>query len=201
MFADNRSSLLRKHHATSGISPTFKVHWADRACRFSGLSVPARVLVLFPAIQRRTARKRFLPPPPPPSERLQVECRYASMKVCSHRTLPSNLCVATRRYGCVPTSAEHVGHGEFRAIGVGNCLAWPLWPPRRHSGPSRSIPEHRLLRNLKMTFDCETNGLLPTLTKLHCLVISDLDTRERFDFVDRPGFEPIHLWPGDARRG
>lgn len=45
---------------------------------------------------------------------------------------------------------------------------------------------------LRLASDCETNGFLPELTKLHCLTITDLGTREPFDFADQPGFKPIH---------
>lgn len=44
----------------------------------------------------------------------------------------------------------------------------------------------------RLASDCETDGLLPELTKLHCLTITDLDTREPFDFADQPGFKPVH---------
>jgi DNA polymerase I len=45
--------------------------------------------------------------------------------------------------------------------------------------------------NLRLAFDCETDGLLDELTKLHCLAITDLDTGEQMDFADQPGFRPI----------
>ena len=44
----------------------------------------------------------------------------------------------------------------------------------------------------RFSFDCETNGLLPTLDKIHCLALTNLDTREKFDFADQPGFKSIH---------
>ena len=44
---------------------------------------------------------------------------------------------------------------------------------------------------IRLAFDCETNGLLDTLTKLHCLAITDLDTGEQTDFADQPGHRPI----------
>ena len=43
----------------------------------------------------------------------------------------------------------------------------------------------------KLSFDTEANGLLPDLTKLHCLALTDLNTREKFDFTDQLGFRPI----------
>ena len=43
----------------------------------------------------------------------------------------------------------------------------------------------------RFAFDCERDGLLDTLTRLHCLAITDLDTGERLDFADQPGHRPI----------
>jgi DNA polymerase I len=43
----------------------------------------------------------------------------------------------------------------------------------------------------RLAFDCETDGLLDTLTKLHCLVIDDLDTGEQMSFADQPGHRPL----------
>lgn len=40
-------------------------------------------------------------------------------------------------------------------------------------------------------FDIEGNGLLDTITVLHCLWIKDKLTGERFDFADQPGYRPI----------
>jgi DNA polymerase-1 len=45
----------------------------------------------------------------------------------------------------------------------------------------------------RLAFDCETDGLLPELTKLHCLAITDLDTGEQMDFADQPGHRPIRV--------
>lgn len=43
----------------------------------------------------------------------------------------------------------------------------------------------------RYAFDTETNGLLESLTKLHCLVIKNVDTGEVWDFADQPGKMPI----------
>jgi DNA polymerase-1 len=43
----------------------------------------------------------------------------------------------------------------------------------------------------RYVFDCETNGLLPDLTKLHCLAIKCLDTGKAMSFADQPGHLPI----------
>lgn len=40
-------------------------------------------------------------------------------------------------------------------------------------------------------FDIETDGLLPVLTKVHCLVVRDIDTGEVFDYADQPGKRPV----------
>eukprot|EP01037_Dinobryon_pediforme_P020737 gene20737-21435_t len=40
-------------------------------------------------------------------------------------------------------------------------------------------------------FDCETNGLLDQLTKIHSLVLEDIDTGFVRSFADHPGFRPI----------
>lgn len=40
-------------------------------------------------------------------------------------------------------------------------------------------------------YDTESNGFLSTLTKLHCLVLEDVDTGEVHDFADQPGYRPI----------
>ena len=42
-----------------------------------------------------------------------------------------------------------------------------------------------------LAFDCETDGLLPELTKLHCLAITDLTTGEATSYADQPGHRPI----------
>jgi len=39
--------------------------------------------------------------------------------------------------------------------------------------------------------DCETNGLLPQLTKLHCLAFVDFSTGAVHSFADQPGHRPI----------
>ena len=40
-------------------------------------------------------------------------------------------------------------------------------------------------------FDCETNGLLDQLDRLHCLTLKDIDTGTVYDFADQPGYSPI----------
>lgn len=45
----------------------------------------------------------------------------------------------------------------------------------------------------RIAYDTETNGLIPELTKLHCLVLHDLDTSVREGFADQPGHTPIEL--------
>lgn len=45
----------------------------------------------------------------------------------------------------------------------------------------------------RLAYDCETNGLIPELTKLHCLVLHDMDTGVREEFADQPGYAPIEL--------
>lgn len=42
----------------------------------------------------------------------------------------------------------------------------------------------------RLVFDCETDGLLPELTKLHCLGITDLDTGEKLSLNGQPGDGP-----------
>jgi len=39
--------------------------------------------------------------------------------------------------------------------------------------------------------DTETDGLLPQLTKIHCIVLVDLDTEVSYDFADQPGYRPL----------
>ena len=39
----------------------------------------------------------------------------------------------------------------------------------------------------RMVFDCETNGLLPELDRVHCLVIHDLDNNKLHSCSDQPG--------------
>lgn len=46
---------------------------------------------------------------------------------------------------------------------------------------------------MRLYYDCETDGLLPELTKLHCLVLEDIDTGEMEEFADQPGYTPIRL--------
>ena len=43
----------------------------------------------------------------------------------------------------------------------------------------------------RLVADCETDGLLDKLTKLHCLAFLDLDTEEVHSFADQPGHRPI----------
>lgn len=43
----------------------------------------------------------------------------------------------------------------------------------------------------RYAFDCETDGLLDTLTKVHSLVLTDVDTRERISCHDGEGFVPV----------
>jgi DNA polymerase-1 len=43
----------------------------------------------------------------------------------------------------------------------------------------------------RYVFDCETDGLLPDLTKLHCLGIKCLDTGKVWSLADQPGYTPI----------
>lgn len=45
----------------------------------------------------------------------------------------------------------------------------------------------------RIVYDCETDGLLPELTVVDCLVLHDLDTGERERFADQPGHTPIEL--------
>ena len=45
---------------------------------------------------------------------------------------------------------------------------------------------------LKYAFDCETNGLVHQLDKIHCLVLRDLDTGDVISCADQEGYEPIH---------
>ena len=42
-----------------------------------------------------------------------------------------------------------------------------------------------------LEFDCETNGLLHQLDRVHSLVIKDATTGERGSFADQPGYSPI----------
>jgi DNA polymerase I len=45
----------------------------------------------------------------------------------------------------------------------------------------------------RIVYDCETDGLLPELTVVDCLVLHDLDTGVRERFADQPGHTPIEL--------
>jgi DNA polymerase-1 len=40
-------------------------------------------------------------------------------------------------------------------------------------------------------FDIETDGLLDSLTRVHCLVLQDLDTGEGVSCADQPGYRPL----------
>jgi len=42
-----------------------------------------------------------------------------------------------------------------------------------------------------LLFDCETDGLLPSLSKLHCLAIQDADTGALWSYADQKGHTPI----------
>lgn len=44
---------------------------------------------------------------------------------------------------------------------------------------------------MRLVFDCETNGLLPVLNRVHSLVIRDVDTGEMFSCSDHNGYLPI----------
>ncbi|WP_448955709.1 DNA polymerase [Labrys neptuniae] len=50
-------------------------------------------------------------------------------------------------------------------------------------------------RKRRLAFDIETNGLLDTLTRTHCLVFKDVDTEQVFDFSDDK------YGPGSIERG
>lgn len=43
----------------------------------------------------------------------------------------------------------------------------------------------------RYVFDLETDGLLKHLTKVHCLVIRDVDSGECWSYADHPGYRPI----------
>lgn len=43
----------------------------------------------------------------------------------------------------------------------------------------------------RLIYDCETDGLLPTLTKLHCLAIYNLADGSLAHYADQPGYTPI----------
>ena len=44
---------------------------------------------------------------------------------------------------------------------------------------------------MNLIFDLETDGLLDTLTKIHCLCIYDLDAKETYTFNDQGNKDPI----------
>lgn len=48
-------------------------------------------------------------------------------------------------------------------------------------------------RPLRFVFDLEANALLEQVTKVHCLVLKDIDTKELHSFADRPGYSPISV--------
>lgn len=43
----------------------------------------------------------------------------------------------------------------------------------------------------RYVFDCETNGLLPQLDRLHCLGLECLDTGKKYSLANQKGYEPI----------
>lgn len=43
---------------------------------------------------------------------------------------------------------------------------------------------------MRLLFDLESDGLLEQMTRLHCVVIQDVDTDEVFEFADQPGYRP-----------
>jgi DNA polymerase-1 len=48
-------------------------------------------------------------------------------------------------------------------------------------------------RRMRYVFDIEADGLLEEATKIHCLVLKDIDTKERYSFADQPGYTPISV--------
>ena len=44
----------------------------------------------------------------------------------------------------------------------------------------------------RYAFDCETDGLVHELTKVHSLVIEDVDTGEVYSCADQAGYDSIH---------
>ena len=45
---------------------------------------------------------------------------------------------------------------------------------------------------LRLVLDCETNGLVHQLDKVHSLVLRDVDTNHVYSCSDEPDYEPIH---------
>jgi DNA polymerase-1 len=48
-------------------------------------------------------------------------------------------------------------------------------------------------RPMRFVLDLEANGLLKEVTKVHCLVLKDIDTKELFSFADHAGYTPISI--------
>ena len=46
-------------------------------------------------------------------------------------------------------------------------------------------------REVSLVFDIETDGLLPNVSTIHCLVIHDLKTKETISYNDTGNQEPI----------
>ena len=46
---------------------------------------------------------------------------------------------------------------------------------------------------MTILFDTETNGLLPVLTKIHCLCIFDTENGKAMSFADQEGYPPITI--------
>lgn len=44
---------------------------------------------------------------------------------------------------------------------------------------------------MRLMFDIETDGLLDGVTKVHCLWIQDIDTKEMWGYADQPGYSPL----------
>jgi hypothetical protein len=44
---------------------------------------------------------------------------------------------------------------------------------------------------IRLVGEVETNGFLADLTKVHCAVLKDGDTREGRSYADQPDHEPI----------
>jgi len=44
---------------------------------------------------------------------------------------------------------------------------------------------------MRLVLDCETNGLLPQLDTVHCLVLYDLDEKRMYSCADQPGYHSI----------